>query len=307
MANEATATISGIACKQYGLVARWQLIARGLGSGLITRRIERGELLPLPGHRSVYAVGHKALTRSGELMAVTLSARGLLSHGSAAELWGLRGRSRPFEVTRSTKGFIIPGLIVHRSGTLEPADCVRHSRIPVTAIPRTLADCSTRLDLPQLERAVVAAERQKLLDWEEMENFLARRRYGTGALRQVLGRADPRAAETYVGLEELFLSLWTAVPRPEPQLQALVAGFRVDFLWPLARVIVECEGYRYHSGRLRFEADRLREMELRAAGYEVHRASYRILTEKPQQFITAVHRSIVARARESRPAQIVSG
>lgn len=307
MRNRATAAIARLAARQHGVVARWQLLNGGLGRGLIENRIARGDLLPLPGYRGVYAVGHRALTRSGYLMAATLTTRAVLSHSSAAEHWGLRGRSRQIETTRKTDGFVTPGLIVHRSGTLAAKDRVMHERIPVTSVPRTLADISGRLTTKQLERAAMAAERQRLLDWTEMEELLGRCHYGTMALREVLGRADPRAVEVCEGLEETFLGLWNVVRRPEPTPQALVEGIRVDFLWPLAMVIVECDGYRYHSGRLKHDEDRIRDMALRAAGYEVHRATYRMLTELPDQFIETVHRSIIARSRQRAGALAISG
>lgn len=297
MGNWATEVIARLAATQHGVIARWQLLEAGLGRGLITNRIARGYLLPLPAYHGVYAVGHRALSRHSLLMAATLSCRAALSHASAVELWGLRGRSGPIELTRKTKGIVTPGLVVHRSRTLSARDQVIHNRIPVTSVPRTLADISTRLDTKQLERAVNAAERQKLLDWREMDELLERRFYGTVPLREVLGRADPRATEVCEGLEELFLELWTVPTRPDPTPQALVEGYRVDFLWALAKVIVECDSYRYHQGRLKHDEDRIRDMRLEGAGYKVHRASHEILTKHADEFIETVHNSIFSRTK----------
>lgn len=298
MGNWATEIIEALATAQHGIVARAQLIERGLAPGLIAYRLARGDLIPIPGWRGVYAVGHRALTREAQLMAATLACQAHLSHEAAAELWAIRGRAPRLEATRDTRGRrLASGLIIHAS-PLHEEDRTLYRRIPVTSIPRTLADISNRLTTEQLERAVTAAERRQLLDWGAMDRLLARRIQGTAALREVLGRADPRAVEACEGLEELFLSLWTDRGLPEPALQALVAGHRVDFLWELAKVIVECDGYRYHSGRLKHDEDRIRDMHLRAAGYEVHRATHRILTEHPDQFIETVHRSIVRRSRQ---------
>ena len=38
---------------------------------------------------------------------------------------------------------------------------------------------------------------------------------------------------------------------------------------------METDGYRYHGGRQAFEADRDRDLRLKAMGYEVIRLSYR--------------------------------
>lgn len=60
-----------------------------------------------------------------------------------------------------------------------------------------------------------------------------------------------------------------------PEVNVRIAGMIVDFLWRDARLIVETDGYRYHRGREAFEADRDRDLRLRAIGYEVIRLSHR--------------------------------
>jgi very-short-patch-repair endonuclease len=44
---------------------------------------------------------------------------------------------------------------------------------------------------------------------------------------------------------------------------------RVDLAWPAQRVIVEVDGYRYHSGRHEWERDLARRNALAAAGWKV--------------------------------------
>ena len=47
--------------------------------------------------------------------------------------------------------------------------------------------------------------------------------------------------------------------------------------------IVELDGYRAHAGRTPFEADRTRDMELKALGYEVVRLTWQqIMTRSAQ-------------------------
>src|SRR6476620_1768409 len=73
---------------QHGVVARWQLLALGLGTRVIERRIASGRLHPV--WRGVYAVGRRQLGRHGHWMAAALACgpTAALSHGSAAALWG---------------------------------------------------------------------------------------------------------------------------------------------------------------------------------------------------------------------------
>src|SRR5258705_4613492 len=85
----ADATIAEIAASQRGLIARAQLLEIGLSAAAIVRRIQAGSLHVV--HRGVYAVGHGAISREGELLAAVLAggSGAMLSHGSAAELWEL--------------------------------------------------------------------------------------------------------------------------------------------------------------------------------------------------------------------------
>ena len=50
-----------------------------------------------------------------------------------------------------------------------------------------------------------------------------------------------------------------------------VGRWTVDFLWRKARLIVETDGYRFHSGRAAFEDDHDRDLGLREHGHNVLR------------------------------------
>jgi very-short-patch-repair endonuclease len=51
----------------------------------------------------------------------------------------------------------------------------------------------------------------------------------------------------------------------------LDSRFLVDLLWPEGRLVVEVDGYEYHSNRLAFSLDRRRDYELLVSGYLVLR------------------------------------
>ena len=65
---------------------------------------------------------------------------------------------------------------------------------------------------------------------------------------------------------------------PTPVANAVVAGFTVDFVWPNAKLIVETDGFTYHSMPTVFESDRDRDQQLMLAGYRVARFTYNQLT-----------------------------
>jgi very-short-patch-repair endonuclease len=89
-------------------------------------------------------------------------------------------------------------------------------------------------------------------------------------------------------LERLFLTLCRRHGIPKPEVNVSIGPYTVDFLWRNARLIVETDGYRYHSGRAAFESDRARDRELRRRGYEVLRFAYREVTEEPDTVIASL-------------------
>src|SRR5260221_4085717 len=84
--------LAALATQQHGVVARRQLVELGLGRGAIDTRLRTRRFSSI--HRGVYSVGHGRLTmRSTWLAAVLACGEGaVLSHRSAAALWGRRGR-----------------------------------------------------------------------------------------------------------------------------------------------------------------------------------------------------------------------
>ena len=121
--------IARIAAKQHGVVCRAQLLAAGVGRRAIEARLSAGRLHPL--HRGVYAVGHRAVGPRGNEMAAVLACgdRAVLSHHSAAALWGMRPPWRgPVHVLgRHTA---LSGVVAHKARALHPRDTTRHPRRP---------------------------------------------------------------------------------------------------------------------------------------------------------------------------------
>jgi len=89
---------------QHGVVTRAQLIERGLSAKAIAHRVRSGRLHRLG--RGVYAVGRPDVGQYGRWMAAVLSCgpEALLSHRSAAALWGIAKSSREMEIE-----VVVPG------------------------------------------------------------------------------------------------------------------------------------------------------------------------------------------------------
>src|SRR5919201_3156050 len=141
--------------RQHGVVARWQLFELGMSRHGIDHRIAKGRLHPV--WRGVYAVGRPQLTQEGWWMAAALACGpgALLSHRSAAALWGI-GPRHPGATHVSVLGRSIRsrhGIVVHRR-TLTEADVTQRLGIPVIAVVPTLVDLAAELSRDSLEAAI---------------------------------------------------------------------------------------------------------------------------------------------------------
>jgi very-short-patch-repair endonuclease len=275
--------IGTLATRQYGVVSRGQLLAARIGPGAIATRLKRHQLHPL--HRGVYAVGHRALVPLAREMAAILACGpgAVLSHYSAAWLWDLLElASELIDVTVARSNRRRHGLRVHRSRSLAADDVRVLQGIPVTAPARTLLDLAETATARELERAFDEALTQRLTSRAALVAVFERARghRGTGRLRDLLTRCEEPTL-TRSEAEERFLALVREADLPAPKVNARVGAFMVDFLWRERKLVVEIDGYRFHSSRTAFERDRRRDAELNAAGFRVVRITWRQLMDEP--------------------------
>jgi predicted transcriptional regulator of viral defense system len=302
--------IARLAERQHGVVSLGQLQLVGLSKAAVSKRTQNGRLTRI--HRGVYAVGHARLTSHGRWMAAVLAhgPSAVLSHRSAAALHGIRQTNRSnVEVTvPGSSARSRPGIDVHRSTTLKPADMTKVDAIPCTSVARTLLDLADIVDLRGVEKAVDRAEVLGVFDLRKVEEVLSRSvgRRGAGVLRRVLAEYE-RPMLTDRELEERLLALARKAGVRRPEVNAWIVledgtAYKVDFLWREERLIVETDGWGSHRTRRAFENDRRRDRRLRLAGWDVVRFTWRDVEREPEEVIATL--AALCRARgESRPAR----
>jgi very-short-patch-repair endonuclease len=263
------ARIAAIAGRQHGAVSIHQLRESGISDTGVRERLRAGRLHRV--HRGVHAVGHIAPSNERRWMAAVLAlGRGaVLSHRSAAALWGLLPPIEgPVDVSLPSRSGRRrrQGIRVHRPASLPPQETARRRGIPVTSPARTLADLRAVVSGRELRRAIRQAD------------FLG---LPTGA--------DIEIDKTRSELERRFLWLCSRHHLPQPAVNMSLGGMTVDFCWMEQKLIVETDGYRSHRGRAAFEDDRDRDLRLRTLGFEVVRLSYRQVLDKPKEVIRVLN------------------
>ncbi|MDP9292908.1 MAG: endonuclease domain-containing protein [Actinomycetota bacterium] len=275
-------------------------------------------------HRGVYLVGPLLAIHSYAMAAVLAAGEdALLSHYPAAVLWGLRPPcDAAIDVTvPGRKARDRPGIRLHRSH-LHPTDRARHQSVPVTSPARTLLDLATQLTQRNLDRATDEARVHRLVTDHALtgkvplstrprgstkrtrklnEQF---RRYprhkGTRALRNAI-QTDPVLTRSKA--ERRLLELIRAARLPEPETNVKLAGHEVDFLWRRHSLVVEVDGYAFHSSRSSFERDRRRDAELATRGIRVIRATWRQISDETEALVATLATALAARAAALEDAQ----
>jgi very-short-patch-repair endonuclease len=268
-----------LAARQHGVISRRQLLALGFGDEAIKARLDAMRLQAL--HREVFAVGHSRLGEAARRWAAVLAygETALLSHRSAAALWGLaRQRSPLIDITAATGRQGIrrrEGIFIHR-GRLHPEDRAVRGGLPVTTVAHTLFDMAEFVDLKRLESAWEEADRLGLLELRAVER-VCERGYDRRALRPIRRLlAEARAATiTRSPLEDDFAAFCRDHGLPTPSFNTTVLDFEVDALWPRQRLAVELDGWEFHRHRAAFERDRSRDSALQVAGYRIIRVTHR--------------------------------
>jgi very-short-patch-repair endonuclease len=137
--------------------------------------------------------------------------------------------------------------------------------IPITPLPRALADAAPDLDDEQLE----AAYEKAIVKWQLPPTLIPKR---NRRLNQLIKDHERGTALTDSDLENLFRTIIKKAGLPQPESNADVwtgeRFYRPDFLWRDRMLVVEIDG-DVHEGQR--QADDRRAARLAALGYTILR------------------------------------
>jgi uncharacterized protein DUF559 len=235
-----------------------------------------------------------------EAVLLTAPDRAVISHATAASLWGVAiplQREDPRVHLTVATGSSVRGRrdrVVHRTPLVE-SDVTTRDGVLVTTPERTWRDLAAVLE----PAALLAVTDQLLARWcgrPDLGTQLDRRPIGRGSARAraVLPVADPRAESP---MESVLRWILHEAGLPAPELQYVVrdgaGGFlgRADLAWPEQRVIVEFDG-DVHRERDVFVGDLRRQNRLIAAGWTVLRFTSADVLGRPQEVVAEIRRAL---------------
>jgi very-short-patch-repair endonuclease len=285
--------IAALARRQGGAISRRQLAELGIDDNRIHRLVAQGWLVRV--HHGVYRVG--TLTADGVLWAALLAGGddSALSHNTAGhEHVVLRTRQpRCVDVTAPARRRPRAGLRLHRA-RLHPADITTRRGLRFTSLHRTLLDLAADLREPELQAAVDEARVRRRLHLPSIDATIARSpgHHGIGALRRAIARHDrgrglpigafERRAIGFLRDHDLppYVRNYTVKVDGEP--------FMIDVAWLDHRVGIEFDSRAFHDNDRSFATDRRRSRRLAVAGWQIVRATWLDLDDRPAELAADV-------------------
>jgi len=304
MFTEADRAIAATFALQRGVVSRRQALGAGMTAAQLRVRVESGawdRVAP-----SVYALNGCPDTWMRRLWTAHLHAGpdSVVSHESAGRLHHFR--QVPAGIVALTvperRRFVAPGVRVHRTDRIGPADVVEIEGLPVTAPARTVVDLASRLSLARLRLLVEdqAVSRQIGLAalGAALGGVRARGRSGVGRLALVLDELGPADGIPRSELERLLDEVVALAGLPEPSHEYPLPGRGartgfVDRCWAGCRLILEADGRAWHSRRSEMLADADRSLQAQEVGFQTTRLLWEHLSSDPvgtARSLAAVHR-----------------
>lgn len=283
--------VRNLASRNHGVISRARAIEAGLKRSRVDWLVASGKWEAI--YEGVYRIAGSAEDR-GQRLAAVLAWAGdgaVLSHFTAAELWGFEGIKAPpvdVHVSRLKVGKSEPrGLMrYHRVRKLPPTDQRKHKGFVLTTPLRTIIDLASVLPDDELERVILSASRKRLLApsklvaWER--DGTHRGVDGVERLRRVLER-QAVLLPTESPLEDQVLQMLIDERLPVTGSQATLYDSRgkigrVDFALVDFRVLIEVDGRSTHDLTTQRALDQERDRRTAAVGYALIRIRHEHLT-----------------------------
>jgi very-short-patch-repair endonuclease len=262
--------------------------------------LDEGRIVRL--QRGIYGLGLPDGTDA--LAAAAVSLRAVVSHDSAAVLWDLEMVHQPSSrvtVPRNRSRATAKGVEVRRGDLTETE--VRRD-LPVTTVLRTVLDCARVLALDEAVVIADSALRKGLVTIEELRTAAGKWR-GKGAkeVRAVAALADPLCGSVLESLLRVLLVEAGLVPEKR---QYTIRGEDgsfvaiVDFVWVRVRLIVEADGFEFHSERSDYRKDRRKANAYCRLDWRLLRFSWEDVRFDPDYVVEAVRHELAKSVRGTR-------
>lgn len=278
-----------------GVITLAQARRAGLSLKAVQRRIAAGHWIRCS--RGVYFVNDRPFTDAARIRAAVWGyGERAAASGLTAAWWHGLTKFAPdvVEVTapRNSHGRSRQGCLLRRRD-LEPSDVVVHCGIRVTALALTVIEAAVK------ERGgakLMDSALQRRLGLRELWRAHLRNkgRYGSPQARRLLQAASDGARSE---AERLLVKLLRQAGITGWRTNYPIGPYKVDVAFPASKIVIEVDGWAFHSDQEVFQNDRKRQNYLALMGWQVLRFTWLDLVEYPERVIAEVRAAISARLR----------
>ena len=277
-------TIEQLLRAQSGVITRAQALRAGYSSRSVEWRLETGEwhrVLPSTYRLAIVAPSWRQL-----VVAAWLWARegAVVSHRAAASLLGLVASAEGVvDITTPNQRRSPDSRIELHTSEIAPHDLARMGCLVITRPARTIIDVASVIEVDVLEWMMDDAIRRGATSIAKLHRSLSalgtKGRRGPAVVKGLLEGRDPGAAPTESLLEVKALRVikaggFTAPTRQFPVRDGANVRRRIDLAYPAGKIAIECDGFKFHSGRTAWQGDRDRQNFLTGSGWRVLRFTW---------------------------------
>lgn len=266
--------VAELAGRQRTIVSHVQLLGLGGSRRVIAHWVSSGRLqIVFHGIYSIVA-GDLPLLALEQAALLACGDRAFLSHHTAAFIWGMRN-GHPAEVDVSVvarRCSSRKGIRVHELKAIDRGEVQRHEGLWMSSPARALLEIAASRSVSELADALEAGLAGKVLKPREVQAVLARHRgyRGVGRLAELLAGGGGEVISKSRA-EKAFIKLIREAGLPMPAVNQRFGNLEPDFFWRRERLVVEIDGYPFHSGPRSLYKDREKDLVLRDARIDVMR------------------------------------
>ena len=188
-----------------------------------------------------------------------------------------------------------------RRGRVPRSHTTMRDGLPLTNSIRTMVDLASVLGAERLEVVLDDCVYRGLVEIGRLKRCIeslgeaGRRR--TRVLKDLLAVRGEDLAVPLTVLEQRFLKIVRAGGLDDPEKQVNVESdtsgtWRLDFVYPQHKVIIEVDGRRWHAGRRRAKNDMRRDNVMNVRGWIVLRFTWEDVMNDPEYVIDQVRRAL---------------
>jgi very-short-patch-repair endonuclease len=276
-----------------GIIGRAQALQAGLSETSIAALVRTGIWIRV--YPNVYRLAGSPMTPMGWIRAALLAGGGdaYVSHLSAAWLHSLveQAPSRPHITVPADRS--VRGEPLNVTRTRRPVLPVIQRGLRCTSVAQTILDCATLLDPENLDLLVDRAVARRAIGLDALIAACraADHHRGRRLLSQRLGARGVAEGPSPSVLESRLARQLRAHGLTAPKAEVKWGPgrrYRLDFSYPEVRLVVEVNGWAYHSSPEQARRDTARRNVLNRAGWTVLEFDWWEVTNEPGRVVAEV-------------------